>query len=171
MSTAESRTKTPGIFRLALREAALIVAAGSVLGLMYTGVTGQGIFASRASGPAQDSSVDEHAPEFVDHGEALQLFRSGKALFLDARHEFDYELGHIAGAVNLPLKEFEEKRNLLASLSKDTLIVTYCDGQECNSSLELATKLSAAGFSKVKFFFGGWREWQMHNNPTEKAER
>jgi len=155
--------------RQALREAAFIVATGSALGLVYTGVTGQGIFGVHGSVQAGNTPSEEYAPEFVELEEAVGFFKSGDALFLDARHEFDYDLGHIAGALNLPLKEFEEKKSLLSSLPKDKLIVTYCDGQECNSSLELGLKLSAAGFSNVKVFFGGWRDWESQNNPAERT--
>ena len=155
----------------ALREGLLIMAVGCAMGLMYTGLTGQGIFASREANLGAKSDTDEPAPEFIEYEDALEFYRSGKAVFVDARHDFDYGLGHIAGAINLPLKEYEEKKGLLASMPKDTLLVTYCDGQECNSSLELALKLSEAGYSNVKIFFDGWRMWESHNNPMEKSEQ
>jgi len=158
-------------FRQALREGLFIAAVGCALGLMYTGVTGQGMFASRESSADRKSDADEPAPEFVEYNDALEFYRSGKAVFVDARHAFDYELGHISGAINLPLKEYDEKKGVLASFPKDALLVTYCDGQECNSSVEMALKLSAEGFSNVKIFFDGWREWESHHASTEKSSQ
>jgi 3-mercaptopyruvate sulfurtransferase SseA len=47
------------------------------------------------------------------------------------------------------------------------VLVAYCDGQECNSSINLALKLDSLGYSNVKIFFGGWREWTNSSQPTE----
>jgi rhodanese-related sulfurtransferase len=94
-------------------------------------------------------------------------FEAGNGIIIDSRSEFDYELGHIRGSVNLPLKEFEARKSMLNSWPKDTLLITYCDGQECNSSMELAEKLAESGFTNVKFFFGGWTEWHQRQSPEE----
>ena len=92
-------------------------------------------------------------------------------MFVDARHEFDYRLGHIKGAMNIPLKNFDDRRNTPANFKKYSVLIVYCDGVECNSSVELGTRLAAAGFPKVKIFFGGWKEWQSHNQPTEQSSQ
>lgn len=102
--------------------------------------------------------------------EAQELFQSGTALFVDSRHEFDYKLGHIKGAVNIPLKDFGTRMDVLAKLPRDRTLVTYCDGAECNSSIELASRLHMAGFSGVKIFFEGWNVWKSLNLPTEAAQ-
>jgi 3-mercaptopyruvate sulfurtransferase SseA len=39
--------------------------------------------------------------------QAKEAFANGEALFVDARDPTFYELGHIPGAVNLPLRDFE----------------------------------------------------------------
>jgi rhodanese-related sulfurtransferase len=155
------------MMRQALWESVAIAIAGTVLGFLYTGITGQGVFSTREP----ESQTDEPAPEFIDYSEALNYHQSGKAIFIDARHDFDYGLGHIPGAVNLPLKEYDEKKSMLSQFSKDTTLVTYCDGQECNSSIDLALKLTAEGFSNVMIFFDGWREWESHHEPTEQLRQ
>ena len=60
--------------------------------------------------------------------EARVLFNSNAAVFIDGRHDFDYNLGHIKGAINLPLKDYDLKKNLLSGIPKTRLIVAYCDG-------------------------------------------
>ncbi|MEX2117657.1 MAG: rhodanese-like domain-containing protein [Bacteroidota bacterium] len=101
--------------------------------------------------------------------EAKHRFESGGALFIDARHAFDFAHGHIRGAVNLPLDEFDSRAGFVDSLPKNKILITYCDGVECNSSIGLASKLRDAGFSGVRIFFAGWSEWQNQNLPTETS--
>jgi len=150
--------------RSAVREALVILLASIALGFSYTYVTSKGFFAP----PKLQQAAASAALEFISYEEAVALFNAGAALFVDARHEYDYKLGHIKGAINVPLQDFALERSPLSSLPKDTLIVTYCDGAECNSSIELAQKLAAAGFTRVKMFFGGWNEWKQHHLQVEK---
>jgi rhodanese-related sulfurtransferase len=90
-----------------------------------------------------------------------------RALFVDARHACDYNVGHIEGAVNLPLHEFDKAHANLAAVPKDRMLVLYCDGVECNSSVELAKALHESGYVNVRIFYGGGNEWLAHKQPTE----
>lgn len=141
-----------------------------ILGISYTATFKKGLF----SDEAKQSSTLHHRTNtnlpMIDLAAARGLFESGSALFVDGRHEFDYKLGHIKGAINIPLKDFESRKAALSSLPKDKTIVTYCDGAECNSSIELAAKLFAEGFTDVRIFFGGWNEWNAHHLPTEQSK-
>jgi len=89
-------------------------------------------------------------------------------LFIDARHDFEYKMGHVRGAVNIALKDIDTRRNLLESISKEKMLIVYCDGAECNSSIELAIKLIELKFVNVKVFFGGWQEWKASNLSIDK---
>jgi rhodanese-related sulfurtransferase len=148
-----------------LREVLIILIVSTMLGFSYTFVMSKGFFAPT---PANTETKAEAAPIFVSYEEVKSLFDTGQALFVDARHEYDYNLGHIKGAINVPLKDFELARSPLVNIPKEKLLVTYCDGADCNSSIELAQKLAAAGFTDVKMFFGGWKEWQTHRQQTEQ---
>ena len=155
-------------FSVAVREALVVVLAGAGLGLAYGALTHKGLFQSQAEVPDDMPSMMPQAPMMVSPEEAESLFVAGKALFVDARSEFDFRLGHIRGAVNLPLKSAVAEAELLRGVSKDRLIITYCDGQNCNSSIDLAARLYARGFRTVKIFFGGWEEWQARGLPVEE---
>ncbi len=152
------------LMRIALREAGTLLLASILLGFAYSFVMKKGFFAITQHTSAPAATV---APEFISYEEAVHLYNAGTALFVDARHEYDYKLGHIKGAVNVPLKDFSLATSALASVPREKLIVTYCDGAECNSSIELAQKLTAAGFTNVKMFFGGWNEWRQHHGEVE----
>lgn len=110
-----------------------------------------------------------NAPQMISTDEVWSLFQTASALFLDSRHDFDYRAGHIKGAVNVPLKDFDLTKSPLKDVLKDRLLVIYCDGAECNSSIELAVKLSREGFKNVRISFSGWREWVEAKHPTEKT--
>ena len=56
----------------------------------------------------------------VDYDE---LVKQG-AVILDVRNEDEFNMGHIKGAVNIPLHSFND--NLVTLTEKDTPIVIYC---------------------------------------------
>jgi rhodanese-related sulfurtransferase len=158
-------------FQQGLREAGFILLTACVLGFSYTATFKKGIFAeSNLNSPARAPASANQLP-MINLAEATGLFDAGQTVFIDARHEFDYKLGHIKGAVNIPLKDYEAYRDSLAAYSKDKSMVAYCDGAECNSSIELSAKLLAAGYTNVKIFYGGWKEWTGGKLPTKKSPR
>jgi rhodanese-related sulfurtransferase len=154
-------------FHQALREAGMLLLVATTLGFIYTAATEKGMFSRQ--GPPLQHPDGFQAPPMVSREQARLYFDSGSAVFIDARHEFDYKLGHIKGSINLPLNAFDAKRTILDTIPKNRLIVAYCDGAECNSSIELSVKLARSGYTDVKIFFGGWREWTESNLPTEKT--
>jgi len=152
--------------RRALQEALAITVCAVALGFTYTYVQHRGFFGTEhAKPPVQPSNIVP--PSMIHLQGAKSLFDSSKAVFIDARHTFDYNLGHIKGAISFPLADFQQDRSLLKTLPRNKILVTYCDGIECNSSIELAAKLYEAGFSGVRIFFGGWTEWQQEHYPVE----
>jgi len=150
--------------RHSLFEAFLLIVAAAGLGIAYTYVTHQGFFLKPQAAPSTAVSN----LEMITLAAAKDLFASSNTLFIDSRHEFDYQAGHIRGAVNIPLKMFDTHLALLNTISKDKPLIIYCDGAECNSSIELAVKLAESGFTRVKVFFGGWQEWSSAGLPIEK---
>lgn len=149
--------------RRAMREALALAVAATVLGFLYTGIGGKGIFASEKSSP----SISQAAPTMIHLQEARELQESGEALFIDARHPMEFARGHIPGALNIPLGELDQRKEQLEALPRDKILVTYCDGVQCNSSLALAVKLREAGFPSIRVFFSGWNEWTGNNLPVE----
>jgi 3-mercaptopyruvate sulfurtransferase SseA len=57
--------------------------------------------------------------------EAKSAFDSGKAIIVDVRSAEAYAEGHAAGAISIPLTEFENNIENL-SLDKDQWIIPYC---------------------------------------------
>ena len=85
-------------------------------------------------------------------------------IVLDARTAESYAKGHVPGAISFPHRRIEASS--AASLPKDKLIVTYCDGVFCNASTKAAAKLSALGF-RVKEMIHGMAGWREEDYPVE----
>jgi len=114
-------------------------------------------------------SYEPGDPPTLRMAEAFDRWSAKRHVFIDAREPEEYKEGHIAGAISFPYDYFEDyKDKILAELPKDTLIVTYCSGSECESSLFLARLLAQEyGYKNVEIFFGGWTQWSKHQLPVE----
>src|SRR5260221_11733160 len=82
--------------------------------------------------------------EPVSRQELLQRSRAGEVTILDVRPEDEFALGHLPGAVNMPLRELEMR---LAEFNPAQEIVAYCRGPYCVLSYEAVAVLRARGFN------------------------
>ena len=106
---------------------------------------------------------DELEP--VPASELVTRLREGTVVLLDVRPEDEYGLGHLPGALNIPLRELETR---LAELPRDHEIVAYCRGPYCVLSCEAVAALRAHGFN-VRRFEDGFPEWKASGLPIEAA--
>lgn len=54
-------------------------------------------------------------------------------------------------------------------LDLETPIVTYCDGETCELSHDLALFLRDAGFTNTRVLANGWTVWQQIGLPIESG--
>lgn len=103
----------------------------------------------------------------ISLADAVLLFESGEAVFVDAREAGEYEIGHIEGALSLdPLSFGQSFPALREQLEGATTIVTYCDGEYCELSRELAEQLKSMGLQDVRVLKNGWTLWRDQGMPT-----
>lgn len=103
----------------------------------------------------------------ISLADAIRLFESGGAVFVDAREAGEYALGHIDGALSLEPLVFGQGFPLLREqMEGATTIVTYCDGEFCELGRELAEQLKGAGLQDVRVFKNGWTLWRDQGLPT-----
>jgi ArsR family transcriptional regulator len=100
--------------------------------------------------------------EAVSRGELLERSRAGTVTILDVRPEDEFALGHLPGALNIPLRELEAR---LGELHPKQEIVAYCRGPYCVLSYEAVAKLRARGF-KVRRLEDGLPEWRAAGMPV-----
>jgi len=149
-----------------VQRALVIVLAGAVLGLAANAVSPRRIpylSPPKTPPPAQDT---------VTLKEAQDLWTGGTGFFLDARAAADYAAGHIAGAVSLPVEEFDDHYPQVAGmLTPDSTIVAYCDGQECDLSHRLMTRLHDLGYHHVRLLVNGWTAWHTAGLPAHTGDQ
>jgi len=100
--------------------------------------------------------------EAVSRGELRERSRAGTVTILDVRPEDEFALGHLPGALNIPLRELEAR---LGELHPKQEIVAYCRGPYCVLSYEAVAKLRARGF-KVRRLEYGLPEWRAAGMPV-----
>jgi rhodanese-related sulfurtransferase len=102
--------------------------------------------------------------------EAAALFEKDAAVFLDARSSAEYDQGHIQGAVNLPWHDVDNYfETVIMTLDPEATVITYCDGETCSLSHDLALFLKDLGFTRVKVLVNGWTLWKEHRLPTNTS--
>jgi ArsR family transcriptional regulator len=97
--------------------------------------------------------------------ELVTRLREGDVVLLDVRPEDEYGLGHLPGALNIPLRQLEQR---LAELPRNLEIIAYCRGPYCVLSFEAVAELRARGFN-VRRLEEGFPEWKAAGLPIEVA--
>lgn len=126
----------------------------------------------KAATPAQQSPIvvsgargANMAAQFprISQADALKLYKSGQAVFIDVRSNAQFSLGHIKGALSIPgsqiVSRFEE-------VPSRKTVITYCACSAEQSSGRAASDLIGHGVKNVFALKGGWTEWKAAGNPT-----
>ena len=103
----------------------------------------------------------------VSRTELLARVRSGDAVVVDLRPADEYEAGHIAGAISIPLAELEAH---LAELPAGVEIVAYCRGPYCALAPQGVTLLRRAG-RRARRLEDGFPEWRLAGLPVATGSR
>jgi ArsR family transcriptional regulator len=103
--------------------------------------------------------------EPVSRADLLDRLKAGIVTVLDVRPEDEFALGHLPGAVNIPLGELEQR---LADLDPAQEIVAYCRGPYCVLSYEAVAVLRARGF-RARRLQDGLPEWRAAGLPVDAA--
>jgi ArsR family transcriptional regulator len=104
---------------------------------------------------------DRDRLEPISRGELAERLRDGTVTVLDVRPEDEFALGHVPGALNIPLRGLEER---LSELDPSQEIVAYCRGPYCVLSYEAIAALRIRGF-KARRLEDGFPEWRAARLP------
>ncbi|OHE64194.1 MAG: ArsR family transcriptional regulator [Treponema sp. RIFOXYC1_FULL_61_9] len=99
----------------------------------------------------------------IGREELMERARTGDVVVLDVRPAEEYESGHIAGALSIPLEELEKR---LSGIPLDCEIVAYCRGPYCVLAAEAVRLLRQRGRKAVRFA-EGYPEWRDAGLPVE----
>jgi rhodanese-related sulfurtransferase/DNA-binding transcriptional ArsR family regulator len=105
---------------------------------------------------------DRDSLEPVSRSQLLKLSRAGAVTLLDVRPQDEFALGHLPGALNIPLRELKAR---LGELDPKQKIVAYCRSHYCVLSYEAVAALRKRGF-KASRLEDGFPEWRAAGLPV-----
>jgi rhodanese-related sulfurtransferase len=91
------------------------------------------------------------------------MLRSGDALVVDVREADEFAAGHIPGAINMPLSDFQPSR--LPNPEGRTLVLNCLGGKRSAMALEKCGMAQAAVDTHLA---GGFGEWQAARLPVTR---
>ncbi len=104
----------------------------------------------------------------VTADELIELAASlNDLVVIDARKPFDWENGHLDGAIHMVDAEMTEE-GLAAVVRRDQAVAFYCNGPKCDRSGNAIIKAASWGWARIYWFRGGIEEWTEKNYPLTK---
>lgn len=100
---------------------------------------------------------DNMAENSVSLDELESMIKNENVLLMDVRPSVEFEFGHIAGAISMPMNEL---LCCLKDFSKEKEIIAYCRGPFCLLADEAVKILSENGY-KVRRLDEGYPGWKM----------
>lgn len=107
------------------------------------------------------ADLDDLEP--VSREALLDRLRNGQVTVLDVRPADEFAIGHLPGALNVPIEMLEQR---LTELDPNQEIVAYCRGAYCVLSFEAVAALRERGFN-VRRLEDGFPEWRAAGLPVE----
>ena len=93
----------------------------------------------------------------------IEKIESGKVTVIDVRSESEYNKGHIASALSIPIDQLAKR---LKELPKRNQIVAYCRGPFCVFADEAVALLNKNGYKAIRLE-EGFPDWQLEGLPVE----
>jgi rhodanese-related sulfurtransferase len=97
--------------------------------------------------------------------QATQLMNRADALVIDLRTADEYAKGHVLGARNLPLADFDRRATELEKHKAKPVIVYAAEPHRGGGAVAALRKL---GFGNVHNLAGGYAAWLQAGLPVEK---
>jgi rhodanese-related sulfurtransferase len=95
-----------------------------------------------------------------------QLINRESPLLVDLSPTADFEKGHVPGARNVQMSQFDPENKDLAKV-KDRPVAVYC--KSGTTSAQAASRLVKAGFKQVFWLGGGLAAWRQADLPIAKG--
>ncbi len=113
----------------------------------------------------------EKYPQVIGLKDAKARYDAGDAIFIDARPAASYLEGHIAGALSLPLEDFDIRFGEIDNrLPKNHDIIVYCDNVTCDLSTRVVYRLLEQGYLYCYIFENGIKHWQAMDYPVRSGQ-
>jgi rhodanese-related sulfurtransferase len=97
---------------------------------------------------------------------AVQLINRERAVVVDVCEPDEFARGHVNGARNVPVGQFEKRLPEVVKNKTVPLILVCASGARAGRALGVAKKL---GYEQAQVLAGGMKAWKDANLPVEKA--
>ena len=116
------------------------------------------VLASPLPAPAADPGMTQ--------GQLMEGLTNGSAPpVIDVRTPDEYRAGHVPGAINIPLQEFQQRFAELSTY-RDKEAVMYCEsGMRASRG---GGWLESQGFDELRYLDGHMQAWRKAGLPTER---
>jgi ArsR family transcriptional regulator len=104
----------------------------------------------------RDFFYERDALEAISREELVSRLKDEMVTVLDVRPQTEFALGHVPGAINIPINELKRR---LPELPKRREVVAYCRGPYCVMSFEAVATLRAKGY-RIRRLEDGFPEWK-----------
>lgn len=104
-------------------------------------------------------------PALVELNQLLKLQEADQVLLIDARTPAEFNKEHLPGAINLDYESYPSLDGL-QKVAEGRTLVTYCDGDPCTLSTDLAMLMYQNDFDGVLIFYGGLEQWKKAGHPV-----
>jgi rhodanese-related sulfurtransferase len=121
------------------------------------------------TGAVKDKAWYEARFPDIARKDLQENMKSGTVVLVDANGSDSYAEGHLPGAL-----DFEANEAGLAGklpTDKNALIVAYCGGPGCRAWNRAALKLDELGYTNVRHYKGGLKEWKSSGGKFEKPAK
>jgi len=132
--------------------------------------------ALRSTAESQLAELEEIALDYlgasetlepIDRDELARRIAAGTVIVIDVRPPEEFEQGHIAGAVSVPLRKLKAWAR---AAPKRRPIVAYCRGPYCVFAVQAVAELQKLGLRAMRSA-DGVAEWRAAGLPVERGER
>ena len=98
----------------------------------------------------------ENTYQQITQKEAKNMMDTQEVLVLDVRERDEFDVGHIPGAILLPVGTISEATAAAVIPADDTVVLVYC--RSGNRSKTASAALAELGYTQV-YEFGGINTW------------
>ena len=106
---------------------------------------------------SSETERKEHMYHQIDQETAKRMMDEQDVVILDVREQDEYDSGHIADALLLPVGTISEETAASVIPEKDTTVLVYC--RSGNRSKTASQALADLGYTQI-YEFGGIHTWQ-----------
>ena len=102
------------------------------------------------------NNMNENSYQQITQEAAKEMMDTQEVVILDVREQHEYDIGHIPGAVLLPVGTIAEDTAAAVINELDTVVLVYC--RSGNRSKTASQALVDLGYTNV-YEFGGINDW------------